>query len=129
MGSGRGPGLWRSRTYGKGGANFVSWEVRTVTAFSRVLDDFAAEAPFCVMTRGLLENVFAPAKLDALFERHATEQYHKHLLFSTAADLLCEVILSIRPSVHAAYKAAHKHNRIAVSVTALYDKLAGTEPA
>jgi hypothetical protein len=99
-----------------------------VPAFSRVLEGFADDAPFCVMTRGLLENVFAPAKLDGLFERHSRLQYHRHLLFSTAADLLGEVVRSIRPSVHAAHRAAHKDGRLSVRRKALYEKLAGTEP-
>jgi hypothetical protein len=99
-----------------------------VTAFSSKLQDFVADAPFCVMTRGLLENVFAPGKLDDLFERHSLLQYHKHLLFSTAADLLAEVVLSIQTSLHTAYKAAKKHGRISVRAKSLYEKLAGTEP-
>jgi len=41
---------------------------------SRVLQGFIDEAPFCVMTRGLLENVLAPEKLDRLFERHSHDQ-------------------------------------------------------
>jgi hypothetical protein len=99
-----------------------------VTAFSRVLEDFIDEAPFCVMTRGLLENVFAPSKLDDLFERHSQLQYHRELLFSAAVDALTEVVLSIRPSLNTAYKAARKHGRISVRVKSLYEKLAGTEP-
>src|SRR5262249_48736980 len=51
------------------------------------------------------------------------------LLFSTAADLLCAVVLAARPSLLAAYRAAKKHGRIAVAVKSLYEKLAGTEPA
>lgn len=99
-----------------------------MTAFSRVLQDFVADAPFCVMTRGLLENVFAPAKLDDLFERHSQFQYHRQLLFSTAADLLCQVVLCIHATVNTAYKAAKRHGQISVSVKSLYEKLAGTEP-
>ena len=36
----------------------------------------------CVMTQALLENIFAPEKLDAVFERAAEQQYHRELLFS-----------------------------------------------
>src|SRR6266545_4818758 len=87
-----------------------------------------AVTPFCVMTRGLLENVFAPGKLDDLFERHSPLQYHRQLLFSTCADLLTEVVLAIRPSLNAAYRAARKHGTITVVVKSLYEKLAGTAP-
>src|SRR5438552_2034267 len=100
-----------------------------MNAFSTVLERFIGEAPFCVLTRALLENVFAPAKLDPLFERHAQTQQTQQLLFSTAVDLLTDVVLRFRPSVHAAHRAATRHQRIAVSAEALYEKLRGTEPA
>ena len=100
-----------------------------MNAFSTVLERFIGEAPFCVLTRALLENVFAPAKLDPLFERHAQTQQTQQLLFSTAVDLLTDVVLRWRPSVHAAHRAAARHQRIAVSAEALYQKLRGTEPA
>jgi hypothetical protein len=98
-------------------------------AFSAVLQRFIGDAPFCVMTRALLENVFAPAKLDQLFDRHAQVQQTQRLLFSTTVDILTEVVLRIRPSVGAAHRDAKRHGRIAVSAEALYEKLRGTEPA
>src|SRR4051812_8389837 len=99
-----------------------------MSAFSTALQRFIAEAPFCVMARGLLENVFAPAKIDALFDRHAQVQQTQQLLFSTAADLLTEVVLGIRPSAHAAHRHAAARGAIAVSAQALYQKLRGVEP-
>lgn len=35
---------------------------------------FLQESPFCVMERALLENVFAPDKLDAVFRSAAVRQ-------------------------------------------------------
>lgn len=99
-----------------------------MAVFSKVLESFMDDAPFCVMTRGLLENVFDPGKRDGLFERHSQVQYQRQRLFFTAADLRAEVVLSIRPSVHTAYRAAKKEGRIAVGVKALDEKRAGTEP-
>jgi len=66
-----------------------------VSVFSPILARFADEAPFAVMVRGLLENVFAPAKLDALFDQHAVTQSTRELLFSTAVDLLSQVVCSV----------------------------------
>src|SRR5262249_52279977 len=98
-------------------------------AFSAVLEQFITEAPFCVMVRGALEAVFTPAAIDALFEAHAVKQYEKELLFSTAVEVLAEVVCRIHPSVHAAYKQRKDRGQMPVSVRALYDKLAGVEPA
>src|SRR4051812_36285331 len=102
----RGAGLREREAYGKGEVmtprQLSPWRFPPMTAFSGALEDFIDEAPFCVMTRGLLENVFAPGKLDELFERHSQAQYHRQLLFSTAVDVLTEVVLSIRPSVNTA---------------------------
>src|SRR5215211_5283595 len=95
---------------------------------SPILERFVAQTPFAVMIRGLLENVFAPDKLDALFDQHACQQYTRTLLFSTATDLLAQVVCSVRPSLHAAYKHAKKEGEIAVTVKALYDKVAHVEP-
>src|SRR4029453_10058366 len=46
-----------------------------MSLFSPILERFAQQAPFCVMARGLLEGVFAPGTIDALFDRHASAQY------------------------------------------------------
>lgn len=87
---------------------------------------FAQKSPVSVMVRGLLEHALAPAWLDELFERTAETQYTRELLFSTTVDLMSQVVCGTRKSVHAAYQASA--DEIAVSVTALYDKLAGIEP-
>jgi hypothetical protein len=100
-----------------------------MSIFSPILQRFVDQAPFAVMARALLENVFAPAKLNALFEEHAVSQSTRQLLFSTAADLLTQVVCGVRPSVHAAYKNARQQGNIAVTVKALYDKLAHVETA
>jgi IS4 transposase len=47
------------------------------------------------------------------------------LLFSTTVDLMSMVAVGLRPSLHAAAKAA---TDLPVSITALYDKVNGTEP-
>ena len=83
-------------------------------------------APVCVMLRALLENAFAPARLDRLFERTAKKQDNQKLLFSTVADLMGLVAMKVHPSVHAAYQA--RQEEIGVTVKALYDKLQRTEP-
>jgi Transposase DDE domain len=86
-----------------------------------MVERFEKQAPACVMLRGLLENVFAEERLDALFERVAERQSNKDLLFSTVVDLMGLVAAKIRPSVNAAYLA--KQEEVGVTVKALYDKL------
>ena len=91
-----------------------------------MLERMETRAPVCVMLRALLENVFAPERLDRLFERTAKKQDNKTLLFSTVADMMGLVAMKIHPSVHAAYQA--RQQEVGVTVKALYDKLQRTEP-
>jgi hypothetical protein len=90
-----------------------------------VFDRFVANSPLSVMSRALLEHALCPQELDALFERCAEQQYTRELLFSTTADLLSQAVCGIRKSVHAAFQATAD---IAVSITSVYNKLAGVEP-
>ena len=75
--------------------------------------------------RALLENIFAPEKLDAVFHQAAEQQYHRELLFSTLVDLMGLVVTRRANSVHAAY--VDHAGRIPVSIKALYDKLSHVE--
>jgi hypothetical protein len=93
--------------------------------FSAVFEQFVQCSPVCVMHRALMENVFAPAELDALFRRTAVNQYERELLFSTMVDLVSLVVCRVSKSVHAAY--VRKREEVGVSVRALYDKLDGVE--
>src|SRR5438067_1030134 len=78
------------------------------------------------MARATLERALCPQELDALFERCAQRQYTRDLLFPTATDLLSQAVCGTRQSAHAAYEAAA--GDVAVSITSVYDKLAGVEP-
>jgi IS4 transposase len=84
-------------------------------------DPFLKEAPVCVMTRLALENLFDPARLDALFRDTAQRQYQKELLFSQLVELMNAVVLRVHPSVLAAYK--KRQSLLSVSDQAVYDKL------
>jgi hypothetical protein len=90
-----------------------------------IFERFVKESPLCVMQRAVMENVFAPAKLDALFHSVAVAQYERELLFSTLVDVTSLVVCRISPSMHAAY--VRLRHRIPVSVKALYDKLSHVE--
>ena len=94
---------------------------------SEIFHPFIEEKPVCVMARAVLERLLAPGYLDALFERTAQRQYTRELLFSTAVDLMAQVVLGRKPSVHAAWKALN--DRLGVSSTAVYDKLQHMELA
>jgi hypothetical protein len=90
-----------------------------------VWERFLTESPICVMQRVLLENVFAPRKLDQLFRSAAVRQYERELLFSTVVELMSQVVCRVRPSVRAAY--LNNRQQIPVSLKALYDKLSHIE--
>jgi Transposase DDE domain len=94
--------------------------------FGEVFERFVASCPACVMFRALMDNLFAPAKLDALFHQAAQKQYERELLFSTLVELVTQVVTRSSKSVHAAYVKARA--RISVSIRALYDKLDHVEP-
>ncbi len=93
--------------------------------FSELFEQFVRCSPACVMHRAVMENVFAPAELDALFRRAAVAQYERELLFSTLVDLVSLVVSRVSKSVHAAY--VRKRQEVGVSVRCLYDKLDGVE--
>ena len=95
--------------------------------FGKLFEPFIAGSPVSVMFRGTLENLLAAERLDRIFENAAQKQTCRDLAFSTCADLLGMVVTRIRRSVNAAYL-AHRE-AIAVSVQAVYDKLAGIEAA
>lgn len=90
-----------------------------------IFERFLEQSPICVMQRAVLENVFAPAKLDRIFHTAAVAQYERELLFSTLVEVTSLVVCRIAPSVHAAY--GRLRDRIPVSVKALYDKLSHVE--
>jgi IS4 transposase len=87
---------------------------------------FLQQAPISVMYRALLERALDPHELDRLFEREATSQYTRELLFSTVVELMATVVFGVKPSVRSAYLASL--GEIAASLTAVYEKLKGVEP-
>ena len=94
----------------------------------KVFDRFVEESPVSVMFRGTLEYVLSADRLNKLFEETAERQYTgKKLLFSVVADLMGLVVCKMRKSVNAAYVA--QKNEVGASVKAVYNKLAGIEPA
>jgi hypothetical protein len=95
--------------------------------FGPLFERFIANSPLAVMARATLERVLAPEHLDALFQRCADQQYTRELLFSTTIDLLAQAVCGIRKSVRAAYRASQEN--LAVSLTSVYNKLAGVEPS
>jgi hypothetical protein len=94
---------------------------------SAIFERFLQESPLCVMERAILENVFAPNRLDTLFRSVAIRQYERELLFSQLVDLTSLVVCRVRPSICAAYQ--QKRQQIPVSLKALYDKVGRVEGA
>ena len=94
--------------------------------FDVILERFCEGTPFPVMLRASLERLFSAERLDELFEREAVDQYTRKLTFSAVTDLLCEVVLRVRPSLRKAYQAA---DGLPATLRAVYDKLAHVETA
>lgn len=93
---------------------------------SAIFEQFVEESPISDMARGLMESVFAPERMERLFETHVQQQYQQDLLFSSQVDLMSLVVCGIQKSVHAAYTRAAN---LTISTTALYNKLQGIEPS
>ena len=94
-------------------------------ALDAVVARFIKHSPVTVMARLALGRALDAQWIDALFEQHSERQYTRQLLFSTTVDLMSLVAVGLRPSLHAAAKAA---TDLPVSITALYDKVNRTEP-
>jgi hypothetical protein len=94
--------------------------------WGEVFSRFLERSPVAVMVGAVMERIFSPKKLDALFAGAARLQYERELLFSTVVALMSQVVCGVQPSVRAAYLA--KREEIGVSLAALYDKLQGVEP-
>ena len=94
---------------------------------SSILDRFVKRAPIRVMVRAALEYALDPAALDALFRDTAELQHEKTLLFSSVVDLMGLVVARVQPSLNAAYQAVS--DTLPVSLTSVYNKINGTEPA
>jgi IS4 transposase len=90
-----------------------------------MLERFAIQAPVAVMARLGLQRAIGAEWVDQVFETHTVAQYTRELLFSEAVNLMSLVALGLRPSLHAA---AQKVG-LSVSLTSLYNKVNGTEPA
>ena len=87
---------------------------------------FVKAAPATVMIRGVLENIFSPARLNAIFADAAQVQYTRDLAFSSVVRLMSQVVMRIQPSVHAAYK--QQAEELGVTAKCVYNKLDGLEP-
>ena len=92
-----------------------------------VFQPFIEKRPVCVMARGILERLFDPERIDALFAETAAVGYTRKLHFSTLVSLMGDVVLGVHPSVHAAFQALEEQDAT-VSLTAVYNKLDRVEP-
>src|SRR5438067_11509441 len=96
-----------------------------VMQLGEVFERFLQQAPISVVYRALLQRALDRRELDRLFEREATDQYTRELLFSSVVHLMATVVFGVKPSVRAAYLASL--GEIAASLTAVYEKLKGIE--
>ena len=88
---------------------------------------FATAAPMAIGCRAIFEHLFRADELDAWFRDKAFTQYERELTFSALVDLMASVTFRRQASVRKAYLAAP--SRWPVSLSAVYQKLPGVEPA
>lgn len=90
-----------------------------------VLDRLIEKHPEAVMVRAALEHALPPTFVDEVFERVASKQYTRKLLFSTLVRLLSLVVCRVRPSVFSAFQ--FMEGQIQVIAKTVYNKLNGCE--
>jgi hypothetical protein len=110
-----------------GGNVFYPAHGGATTMLDEAFDLFAKAAPATVMIRAVLENILSAKRLNAIFEDTAQVQYTRDLAFSSVVRLMSQVVMRIRPSVHAAYREQVKE--LDITAKSVYDKLNGIEPA
>ena len=98
-----------------------------IMLLAKVFQPFVEKRPVCVMARGILERLFDPERIDALFAKSAEVGYTRKLHFSTLVGLMGDVVLGVQPSVHAAFQALEEREAT-ISLTAIYNKLDRVEP-
>src|SRR3954467_7335312 len=92
-----------------------------------VFERFIERSPLSVMAQGAIEYALSESALNQVFEEHAEGQYTRELLFSSVFDLMSVVVTGSYGSVCSAYKDLGQS--IPVSLTSVYNKLQGIEPA
>lgn len=97
--------------------------------FGAVFEPFIKKCPVCVAARAVLERLMSPERMGELFNKTAVNGYAKELQFSTLVQLMGDVVLKVRPNVHAAFQALEQSGQMPVSRTAMYNKLNRIEPA
>jgi IS4 transposase len=95
--------------------------------FGTLFERFLQASPIPVMFRALLERALDPEPLNRLFHDTAQSQRTRELLFSSMVKLMFAVVSKVHPSVRAAYLASL--DELMTSLTAVYAKLQGIEPA
>lgn len=71
-----------------------------------ILEPFVVKSPSSLMLRGLMESVLTPDKIDLIFEKNATLQYTRELLFLNWVDLISTVAYGINSLVNVTYRAS-----------------------
>lgn len=74
----------------------------------RLISDSWRQRQRLFMHRALIENVFAPEKLDRLFRDIAQVQYERELLFSGVVGLILQVVCRASKTMRAAYMAQRR---------------------
>jgi hypothetical protein len=92
-----------------------------------IFEQFTEGSPLSVMAQGAIEYALSESELNQVFEQNAQGQYTRELLFSSVFDLMSVVVTGSYGSVCSAYKGLRLS--IPVSLTSVYNKLQGIEPA
>jgi hypothetical protein len=104
----------------------ITFPREAIMVLGQLLERFIQDAPMPVLFRLLMERVLDPEEVDRVFESTATRQYTRELLFSSIVELMAACVCRLKPSVRRAYLDS---SGITASLTAVYEKLKGTEPA
>jgi hypothetical protein len=93
----------------------------TWMSLSAKFDPFVCGAPCAVITRLAAEWLLEESAVEALFERHALDQYEREITLANVVAIMLDVASGTRRSPRAAYLA--RTEEIAASLSAFYGKL------
>ena len=92
-----------------------------------ILDRFSRAIPVAVMTRGLVEHLFAPQTLNAIPDGVQLLTYTRSIDFAHLVSLMGDVVFRVHPSVRAAYLKSPEAQS-AATLKSFYEKFNHMEP-
>jgi hypothetical protein len=104
---------------------FSKLKIMEFFMISELIKYFSKQSPISVMNRALLENIFTPERLNAIFDKHRHNQRNRKWFFSSIVYFMILVVCRIHPSIRSTYQSHAKE--AGASLSSFYKKLNGLD--